>query len=183
MKIGRFISAIIENGFRFVTFYGTSRSDVLKKIQYTPFGFDSVPTKDTPLVFDESGIRGKGGVLGYAKVVDELNEGDSAMYATDAEGNIVGKLIMLNDGTFKIGGDADNMVRYTPLKSGFDGLRTDLNALVTKHNQLVIEVNVFIGLYNAHTPTPATLATLSTAVGTPSTATIANSKINEIKTL
>lgn len=177
MKIGRFISAVIENGFRFVTFYGTSRSDVLKKIQYTPFGFDSVPTKDTPLVFEESGIRGKGGVLGYAKVVDELNEGDSAMYATDAEGNIVGKLIMLNDGTFKIGGDTDNMVRFTKLEEGFNDLRSDLNSLIGKWN-------TFCTSYVPGSPATVGLpATLSPSKLLESTAEISGAKINEIKTL
>lgn len=177
MKIGRFISAVIENGFRFVTFYGTSRSDVLKKIQYTPFGFDSMPTKDVPLVFDESGIRGKGSVLGYAKVVEELNEGDSAMYATDTDGNIVGKLIMLNDGTFKIGGDTDNMVRFTKLEKGFNDLRSDLNSLIGKWNS-------FCTSYVPGSPTTVGLpATLTPSILLESTAEISGAKINEIKTL
>lgn len=182
MRFGRVFTDIIKDGLKHINLRGFSDKDTLTKVQVTPSGIDSTPHDKYVALYCETATRGSGAVIGYIHENFITKAGEIRIYSEDKDGELKAYVYCDEEGVVNVNGDTDNMVRYTPLKNGFDGLRTDFNALVAKHNQLVSEVNLFIGLYNVHTPTPTTLATPSTAGGIASTASITNSKIDNVKT-
>ena len=82
---------------------------------------------------------------------------------------------ILEDGTIEINGNADFAVKYNELKTAFDTLKNDFNS--------------FISIYNAHihpvagvTAGPATVpSSVTVSTGTPTTADMTSSKVDEVK--
>lgn len=90
------------------------------------------------------------------------------------------RIYFRNDGhiTFKIGDQegGDFAVRFNELKAGYDELKQDLNDLISLYNAHIHITTATVG----PTPVPGIIApTVST--GTPSTASIDDSKIPEIE--
>jgi hypothetical protein len=193
MKISKVISQRIMGLERLIKFFGLGKNDVQEIPQVGPHGIDSVPPKDMVAVYSETSIKGDSVVIGYLNRSLVANEGEFRTYSTDENGTVKFYIWQKNDGTAEIGGNSDNLVRYSPLNSGFGQLRSDLNDIVANFNQHIVEYNAFVTAYNAHThtvtvigaPTGPALVPASPSAQTaiPSTASITNSKIDEIKTL
>ena len=150
------------------------KSDVQETEQIGPHGFDSNPVKDMVAIYAPTLQQGEPVILGYInKNHFELDPGESVMYSTNNDGDPQTHIKMLIDGTMEIGGDADFMVRFNELKTGFDQLKTDFNNHLTNYNTHV-HPGVVVG--------PGSSA-VTPSVSTPSSASIDNSKIEEIKTL
>jgi hypothetical protein len=150
--------------------------DVKTPIEVSPFGIDSNPIEGKVALYVKSTVDGKYYVAGYLNTQRKAQAGEVRLFSTDGDGAEQGYHWLKNDGTQEFNGDDDNLVRFLPAKSGVD--------------DIVSKLNEFIGAFNGHihgtttpgaptaTPTPVP----STIPVSPSTATIDDSKIDELKT-
>lgn len=176
INVTKVISNSIKSATRFVKFLRMGKSDVQECRQVAPYGDDSSPIKGMAAIYAKTGEVGKPVIIGYVNKNQIADVGEKRIFSTDADGKVQMFLHLKNDGTAEFGGDADFMVRYNELESGFNQLKIDFNDLVTKYNS---HTHPYVGLAvsapGVTSPTPTT--------GAPSTADISASKIAEIKTL
>ncbi len=164
MNLATIISTEINNlSQRVSKFLRFGLNDVQTAIQTAPYGVDSNPIKGMIAVYGATSEKGKPVIIGYINKNQLADVGETRIFSTDENGVLQTFIWLQNDGIMEIGGDVDNMVRFSELKSGFDELKSDFNAFLT-------HVHGAAGT----PPTPP---------ATPSTASIDDSKINEIKTL
>lgn len=175
MFLTKTISALIEDGYRTIKVFVFGEEDVQTPNEVMPFGLDSCPTKDVLAAYSSTSATSDNIIIGYYNKNQKAAAGEYRTYATDSEGVEVFYTWMKADGTMEIGGDTDNMVRYSKLETAFNELKSDFNAFVT-------EFNNHTHLYNPgpSSPVPSD-APLTPAVET--AADITPSKIEEIKTL
>ncbi|MDD5013672.1 MAG: hypothetical protein PHW73_01040 [Atribacterota bacterium] len=135
MIIIKIISTAIEKGKLIVKVLGLGSKDIKSIYNILPFGIDSNPSKDYRAIYADTGVNGEKILLGiiYTKVIAEV--GEMRLYSEDNNGDEVFSLHLKKDGTCEIGGNADNAVRYTKLKKGFDKLLEDHNKLLDAFNQ------------------------------------------------
>lgn len=147
--------------------------DIQTAEQAAPYGIDSNPIKGMTAIYVEGDRKGNKKIIGYLNTNVIAQPGEVRMYSTDDNGAEQTYMYLLKDGTIEIGGDDDNMVRYSKLEQAFNQLQADHDNLVT--------------LFNAHVHagvTPGSGSTGTTATpGQPSTADIVPAKIVSIKTL
>lgn len=161
-----------------VKFLRFGKGDVLTAKHSAPYGVDSNPIADMVAVYSTTKERGKGVVVGYINKNQLAEVGELRLFSTDSNGNEQFYTWLKNDGTMEIGGDTDNMVRFSELKTAFDELKNDFNTFVNTYNSHIHVTTATVGA----TPTPGVIsATVST--GTPTAADINPAKIDEIKTL
>lgn len=129
------------------------KSDVQTPFSVSAYGVDSNPIKDMIAVYSDTGEKGKTIIVGYINKNQLADKGELRLFSTDEVGVLKKYIWLKNDDTIEIGGDTDNMVRYSALATAFNAMLTDLNAA------------------------RAALAL------PPSTADISGAKIDEIKTL
>ncbi|KKN54299.1 hypothetical protein LCGC14_0593540 [marine sediment metagenome] len=137
--------------------------DVQTAIQTAPYGVDSNPIKDMVAIYGTTSDKGKPVIIGYINKNQLADIGETRIFSTDASGTLKTYIWLQNDGIMEVGGSVDNMVRFSDLETGFNQLKSDFNAFL-------------VHVHGAAGTPPVPLAT-------PSTASIAGSKINEIKTL
>lgn len=139
------------------------RSDVQSSMQSAPAGIDSRPVKDMLTIQAATGVEGETVVVGYIHKDMLAKEGETHIFATDAQGEEKIRFKLLQDGTAELAGNANNLVRYAPLNSGLKSQLTAINAELVK---------IAAGL-NAIVP--------SSYVHTPVTLDISQAKIDELK--
>lgn len=160
-----------------VKFTRMGRDDVRETEQITAPGFESRPVKDMIAVYARTGHDGDDMVIGYLVKNAITDVGESRMFSTDEDGNEVFSIHLKNDGTAEIGGDADNMVRYSKLEEAFNQLKQDFDNHVSNYNSHIHITTATVG----PSAVPGTISpTVSSS--TPSTADITPAKIDEIKT-
>jgi hypothetical protein len=157
---------------RLVKFLRLGKSDVRTAVEIAPFGVDSNAPKDTVAAYSDTAVKGQSVIVGYVNKRQKAGVGEYRTYAVDSSGDVAFYTWIKADGTMEIGGDTDNMVRYSELEAAFNQLRDDFNDFVNT-------------TYNLHQhPTAATGAPSNpTVTGTPSGADITAARIDEIKTL
>jgi hypothetical protein len=157
---------------RLVKFLRLGKSDVRTAIEVGPFGVDSNAPKDTVAAYSDTAVKGQSVIVGYVNTRQEAGVGEYRTYAVDSSGDVAFYTWIKANGTMEIGGDTDNMVRYSELETAFNQLRDDFNDFVNT-------------TYNLHQHPTAAVGppSVPTVTGTPSTADITAAKINEIKTL
>lgn len=165
--LATFISAAVENGYRIIKVLRLGKNDAQTANEAAPHGIDSNPVKDMVAVFSETLDQGQPVIVGYINENRLAQPGELRTYSTDPEGKEKFYTWLKSDGTYEIGGDQDNMVRYSKLEEGYNQLKDDFNNLVQIFNAHVHPAN------GSPTGTPAQ----------PSIATIAGAKIDEVKTL
>ena len=176
-KIVKIISSKVDDRKRrLIKSLGWGSDDVQEVLNVSDFGDDSHPVENMVAIYAETTDIGNPVVIGYINKNQISDVGEKRIFSTDSDGNVVFALHLKNDGTAEFGGDSDFLVRYNELESGFNQLKSDFNDLVVKYNAHVHPfVGLAVGVPGVTTPT--------TTSGTPSTASIANAKIDEIKTL
>ena len=140
-----------------------SGTDDIQTVQYMNApGDDSIPPSGSIVTILSAGKSWKIAIACHdgKDFNDKLNEGEKYLYSKDESSFIK----ILNDGTIEINGDADNAVRFSDLKSGFDSLVAFINA----------HTHPFIGVPVGN---PGTTAVVST----PSNDTIDSAKVDEVK--
>ena len=159
---------INDVGSRVVKVLRFGRSDVQTANQVTPAGIDAGPIKDLIAVYSSTSKKGSKVIIGYISKNAIAESGELRLYSQDDQGAEQGYVYLKKDGTLELLGDTDYAIRYSEMKTAFDTLRDDLNAL--------------LNLYNAHIhPTPAGPSSVTVSLGTPSAADMTASKIDEIK--
>jgi len=177
MIIFKYISSKVNSiGQLLVKHLGLGRNDVQESLQFSPFGLDSKPVKDTIGVRSDTSELGATIVLGYVITNRVANDGEFRTYATDSNGNEVAYTYMTNSGDLELNGNDDNAVRFSELKAGFDTLKTDLNNLITAYNSHIHITTATVGA----SPTPGVIAP-TTSTGVSSTASVDTSKIDKVK--
>lgn len=176
MQLARVISTELNDlGRRLIKVLRFGKSDVQTPLQALPHGIDSNPVKDWLAVYSDTTEKGKPVIIGYINPDQLAEDGGTRLYSTDSDGSVQFAIYLRADGTCEVGGDSDNMVRYSELETAFNQLRDDLDALVSDYNSHThIVPQAPSGTTTSQTPIPT---------GSPSTADISGAKIDEIKTL
>lgn len=146
------------------------KSDAQEILQASPFGVDSNPVKDMVAIYAPSAKDGKSYVIGYIQKNQLADVGELRNYSTDDEGNVKFYIHLKNDGTALFNGDDDHLVRHSEMKKGFDELKQDLNQHISEAFNL-----------HTHLETGGTTSVPS-VMGLPSTASVDDAKIDEMKT-
>lgn len=140
------------------------KDDVQTAIEIAPYGCDSNPIAGMRAIYSPTEDKGKKVIIGYINK-DQLAEvGEHRLYSTDSNGVLKFFIWLKNDGTLEIGGNSDNAVRYSPLNTGLQQFKSDIQA------QLALIATGIAAGGGSYTPGTLTLD-------------ISNSKIQQIKTL
>ena len=170
------ISAEVKESFRIVKVLGLGKDDVRTADVSAPYGIDSNPVADMIAIYSDTYVSGEPVIIGYINQDQVAAPGELRLYSTDDNAEEKNYIWLKNSGTIEIGGDADNMVRYSELEKAFNQLKAD-------HDKLAEKWDAFVAAYIPGSPSttgsPATLA--GSSVGA-SSADITTAKINEIKT-
>ncbi len=156
---------------RIVKLLHLGRSDVKTANEIAPYGIDGNPIKGMIAVYSSTSINGSPVIIGYINKNQLADVGELRLYSTDKDGALKFYTWLKNDGTYEMGGNADNAVRYSKLEQAFNQLKADFNSHITAYNTHV-HIGVTTGGGSSGTTSP----------GTSSAADISGAKINEIKT-
>lgn len=130
-------------------------------------GEDSNPPDGSSVVFATLGTAWNIGVAVSDGVIPSMQKGEKKIYSV-SDGVIKAFINFLASGELDLNGNADYAVRYNALKTAFDQLKSDFNALVAK--------------YNAHFhPVSGSNTTVTAAVGTASSADMSPSKVDSVR--
>lgn len=176
ITVGKVISHEVKNGLRIVKALFLGKNDVRTSVEATAFGDDAVAPKDWRALRTSVGRVDNSVIIGYINKnhLDTLASGEKRIFSVDGDGELSQQIILRNDGTMEIGGDADFMVRYSELETAFNQLKDDFDA--HKHDGVVISVSGGSGA-------PAVGVTGESGAPTATTsADISGAKIEEIKT-
>lgn len=136
-------------------------------VEAGPFGEDSAPLKDMTAIFAETSNNAEPVIIAYINKNQKSAPGERRLYSLNDDGTESTYVWLKGNGLLEIGGDGDNMVRFSKMAEAFNQMKTDLDTLGA--------------LYNAHVhPGPNTPSTTATYIN--STANINPAKIDEIKT-
>jgi len=168
ITLGKFFSSTLNTiGQRLVktfTLYGTATAE-----QVAPFGDDSVPLKGMDVIYAETESDEQPVIMGCLNLNLMAAPGEKRMFAMklNEDGKTYSQVFytwMKADGTFEIGGNVDNAVRYEALNAG-------LQAQIAKMQiQLALIATGITTAGGSYTPGDISLD-------------ISAAKIDEIKTL
>lgn len=161
-SIVKVVGSEIKRGFMIIkTLFG--KTDVQTSYNTSPYGIDSNPVKNMRAIYSKS-INGRDTIIiGYINQDCIASEGETRIFSQNFA-------IHLKDGFCEVGGDSDNMIRYSKMEDAFLTLRGDLNDLINK--------------FNVHTqPVTGAVAGAPTTQALVSTVEMDAAKINEVKTL
>ena len=174
MNFVKVISTKLDEARRFVKYLRLGKSNTQTSFQVAPHGFDSNPVKDMVALYAETGEKGRTVIVGYINKNQIAAIGETRIFSTDSGGELQTFIWLKADGTMQIGGDADNMVRFSKLKESIDELKNDLTTLKQVFSSWVTVPN---------DGGAALKAASATWAGTALTKNIDDAKIEEIKTL
>lgn len=154
-------SFVIEQGKRIlkVQQYGAKTAKVSSS-----YGDDSQPLKNMTAIYARTGVNSEPVILGYINTQQLASEGEKRLFSQKADGSLSFYIHLKNNGTFELGGAADNAVRFSPLKAGIDTKDDLINAELAK---IATAIGTLGGTY--------TVAPVNTD--------ITSAKITEVKTL
>lgn len=171
------VSFDTKEEYRIVKVICLGKDDVREATEAAPFGVDGGPLKDMIAVYADTVDKGEPVIVGYLNAPQLAQAGELRLYSTDADGQQQFYAWLKGNGTLELGGDADNMVRYSKLEEAFNTLKDDFNAFIDRYN-LHIHIAPSGG---GPTAAPDTAPPKPALVHT--TADISPAKIDEIKTL
>lgn len=155
------------------------KSDTRTAKNTAPYGVDSNPIKDCVAIYAKTEMNGKEYIIGYVNKDLVAQVGESRLFSTDSNGGLQFNVWLSNDGKLYLGTSdlktdyQKHLARFEELKQGFDQFKADFNN--------------FVATYNTHThpsppaPVNPVVTSPTTMPGTPTAATIDQSKINIIK--
>lgn len=148
--------------------------DIQTSDEVAPYGIDSNPIKDMVAIYVETGMNGETAIVGYINKNQLAKPGEMRIYSTNSTGVLKAYVWLKDDGTILIGGDADNLMRFSKTKEVIDELKNDIASLKQAFSTWVVVPN----------DGGAALKAASAAwAGTALNKNIDAAKINEIKTL
>lgn len=145
--------------------------------QIAPFGDDSSPLNDTAGIFSKTTERGDSVIIGYFNGQQIAQPGEKRIFSLNTDGSLSFNIHLKGDGTCEINGTGNFLVKFNELKTAFDQLVKDHNALLADYKAHVHTTTATVG----SSPTPGTI-TAPTVTLTDSTASVDNAKAENIKT-
>ena len=108
---------------------------ILKVFQYgaktanecSPFGDDSNPIANMTAIFAETGEKGESVILGYINEHQLAKTGEKRLYSLKEDGSLSFYLWLKNNNTLEVGGNSDNLVRFTPLEEALMAQNAAIN--------------------------------------------------------
>lgn len=167
MEIVKVASSMVKNGLRYIK--NVFSGDAHESIQVAPFGDDSCPPDNIKGVKVKTTSDAYQVIIGYFNRSNVATKGEKRIYSVKNDGSVSFFVHLKSDGTVEIGGDTDNLVRYSKLKEGFDQLKSDFNEFKATHTH----IGVTAGGGTSGVPSDTS----------PSEADITECKIDEIKTI
>lgn len=168
------IDATDENR-RVIKFLRYGANDVQTANEAPPFGIDSNPLKDWIAVYAQTDDKGSPVIIGYLNPNQLAGPGETRLFSLDPDtGDTKFYAWLRADGTMSLGGEADNLVRFSKLKEAFDELQNDMKSLKDAFNNWIVSPS---------DGGAALKVASATWAGTPLETTIDPAKIAEIKTL
>jgi len=117
-----------------------SKKRILKVLQFgvktadevSSYGDDASPLVGMTAIYSNTSEAGEQVIIGYINTEQISKEGEKRIYSQKSDGSISFYIHLKNDGTMELGGDVDNLVRYSPLDSSLQGQATDINIELAK---------------------------------------------------
>lgn len=168
ITLGKFFDSTLNTiGQRLVkafTINGTATAE-----QVAPFGDDSVPLKGMDVIYAETESDEQPVIIGCLNTNLLAQPGEKRMFAMklNDDGKTYSQVFytwMKKDGTYEIGGDVDNLIRYASLNSSLQAY------IIKMETQLSLIAAGIASVGGSYTPGDISLD-------------ISAAKINEIKTL
>ncbi len=94
--------------------FGAKTADVI-----APFGDDSAPLKDMIALYAETSNMSESVIIGYINKNQIAASGEKRIFSLKSDGTLSTSIHLRTDGTMELGGNTDNVVKYTPLNSAF----------------------------------------------------------------
>jgi hypothetical protein len=107
-------------------------NDVQTSKQLAPFGVDSNPIKDMAALYAKAGEKGETFIVGYVNVQSLANVGEVRLFSTNNNGVVQVDIKVRNNGNIELGGNANNLVKYTPLNTGLNNQLNGINTELVK---------------------------------------------------
>lgn len=164
INLAKVISSRIDSFSRLVIkVLRNGKVDVQESIQVAPHGIDSRPVQDLVAIYMKSDQDGKSYVAGYLNRNAVAKIGETRIYSTDESGSEQTYIYLTDDGKIRLGGNVDNLIRYSALDTQLQNQVTAING------QLAAIASAIGGLGGTYIVTPITLD-------------ISTAKIDDIKT-
>lgn len=121
-------------------FFMEGKYRILKVFQYgaktadecAPFGFDGNPPNEMDAIFLETAAGGEPVIIGYIQTQRLANQGEARLYALNENNNLSTYLWLRKDQTVEIGGNNENLVKFSKLQQELLNLQNKLNSEMTK---------------------------------------------------
>jgi len=153
----------------------TEPDDVQEIQQVTWTGDDTAPVDGDMVVIIEISESYKIAVAIQGQIDPTVGTGERKIYSQSG-GIIKAFAYFKDDGQINLNGTGDYLVRYNELKTAFDQLKTDLDALKDLYNGHIHITTATI----AATPTPGVISA-TVSQGSPSTADMTAAKVDTVE--
>ena len=151
ITLSKIRSSIIKAGKRIlkVQQYGAK---TVKEV--SSFGDDGNPVENLTAIYADTAENGEPVIIGYINKNQLAARGEKRLYSLDSNDAVSFYIWLKNDGTFEIGGTADNAVRYQKLDDALQAQKTLINSELTK---ISLAINAIVP--GSYTPTLITIDT------------------------
>lgn len=166
---GKVTESVVKGVRRFTKFIGMGKFDTKEHRVISSWGEESVPIKDSVAIWAHSSVSGESVVIGYINknAVSSMSAGEKRIFSTNSSGEEQIQIYLRDDAKIELGGNSDNLVSFTDLKTAFDQLKSEVNAMVTT--------------FNTHThATPSGPSLVPVPLQSAATADMSNAKIDEL---
>ncbi len=125
-------NTLIDAGLRIVTIleFGMKSAN-----ECAPFGDDSCPLPNMSAIYADTSNIDDPIILGYMNNQQEAQPGEKRLYSLMSDGTLSFYAWLRADGTMSLGGEGNNLVRFTPLQSGINAkdqlIQTELEKIAT----------------------------------------------------
>jgi hypothetical protein len=125
--------------------YGTKTADFC-----TSFGDDSVALPEMTALYVDTGMDGDKVVIGYINKgqLSKVQPGEKRIFSVKGDGSLSTEIYLRKDEKIEIGGNTDNLVKFTPLEAA---LMEQIQKINTELTAIALGITAAGGSY---TPTP-----------------------------
>lgn len=149
---------------RIIKILRLGNTDVQTAKEASSYGVDSNPIAEMRAIYARTSDNSETFIIGYINKNQLAAVGEMRLYSTDANGALKFYTWLKNDGTYEMGGNADNAVRYAKLNTA---LEEEVNKINTELGKIATAIAAVGGTYTV----------------APVSVDISAAKIDEIKTL
>lgn len=107
------------------------KDDIQTPTQANPYGVDSNPIAGMKAIYSATTEAGKNVIVGYINKDHLSDVGETRIFSTDSNGVLKTYVWLKNDGDLLLGGDSDNLVKYSPLNQSMEQLQMFITQQLT----------------------------------------------------